>query len=571
MNKRIQSILLNPKDRIKEAMRRIGEGPRSSPPAPSGIGVIVDQRNQLLGVVTDGDIRRAILQGLDISKDPVSKIMSRNPFRVHKSMPERDTLVEMYRAIKKRNFSENKYHHIVVIGEDNTVEDVVTPFELWRRSEVKAKNVAIIGLGYVGLTLGLSFNELGIRVVGVDANSEIIKKLSKGEPHFYERGLDTLLKKHIHKNFFVKKELSQNESDVYVICVGTAVDNKNKMVLSYLKDAARSIGRVLKAHDLVLLRSTVAIGTCRDIVIPILEKESGLKTGTDFFLAFAPERTVEGKALEELRTLPQIIGGYNKQSLDYAVQLFQPLTSIIVTVSGLEAAEAVKLLNNTFRDLTFSFANEVSQICSRFNLSAIEIIRAANEGYPRDKIPYPSPGVGGSCLVKDPYILAGSASKVGYRAQLPKISRSINKSMINFVYDKVNNFCVMNKKDPSSAKVFMIGIAFKGDPETSDIRDSTSVDIIKRFQQTYKNIFIYDPVAKIGELKKLGAKVVSSPRAGFRDADCVLVLNNNRSYRDLNIYALAKSMAKPSILFDGWGIYTKEEISTLPFVRYEGV
>jgi len=571
MNNRIKPILLGAKDSIKEAMCKMEEGKRLSNNTPWGIAIVVNEKNQLTGVVTDGDIRRAILQGLDISRDSVSVIMTKDPLKVRGPMPEKDMLVAMYQEIRKRNFSENKYHHIVVIGEDNTVEDVVTPFELWRRSEVRAKNVAIIGLGYVGLTLALSFNELGVKVVGVDANSEIIKKLNKGKSHFYERGLDVLLKKHIHKNFSVKEELSQDESDVYIICVGTAVDNNNKMMLSYLKDATRSIGRVLRAHDLVLLRSTVAVGTCRDIVIPILEKESSLKAGKDFFLAFTPERTVEGRALEELRTLPQIIGGYNKRSLDYASQLFQPLTNTIVTMSSLEAAETVKLLNNTFRDLTFAFANEVSQICGSFNLSTIEIIRAANEGYPRDKIPYPSPGVGGSCLVKDPYILAGSARKVGYRAQLPQISRSINKSMIDFVYNRVHNFCVNNKKDPSSAKIFIVGMAFKGDPETSDIRDSTSVDIMKKFQQLYKNIFIYDPVAKVDELKKLGVEVVSSPKSGFKGADCVLVLNNHPSYRDLNIYALAKSMAKPSLLFDGWGIYTKEEISTLPFVRYEGI
>jgi nucleotide sugar dehydrogenase len=315
----------------------------------------------------------------------------------------------------------------------------------------------------------------------------------------------------------------------------------------------------------------VPIGTCRNFVIPILENKSGLIAGRDFFVAFAPERTIEGRALEELRTLPQIIGGFNKQSIDYTSQLFQLFTPNIISVSSLEAAETVKLLNNTFRDVIFAFANEASQICDGFDLSTREIIRAANEGYPRDKIPYPSPGVGGACLVKDPYIFAESARRAKHKSEISVLARKINTRMIDFVYDKVDSFCFKSKKNPKSAKIFIMGMAFKGDPETSDIRDSTSVYVLNKLQGRYKNIYIYDPVVNRHELERLGARVVSGPKAGFKEADCVLVLNNHASYKDLNIYTLAKSMAKPGFLFDGWGIYSKEKFAPLSGITYKGL
>ncbi len=570
MNKRISSIIISPKDSIAFAMQKMQDGPHANPPAPAGIVLIADKKAKLLGVVTDGDIRRALLRGLD-AKESVAAIMTSQPLCVRSGQTAQEMLNELHREIKRRSAPENKYHNIVVVDEMSSAVDVVTPFELWRRSEVKTRTAAVIGLGYVGLTLALTLNEFGIEVYGIDINEEVVSKLKKGVPHFYEQGLEVLLKKHINKLLFVKKELAQNESDIYIICVSTPIDEHGKVVSSYLRKASEHVGCVLRLHDLVILRSTVPIGVSRNVVIPILEKKSKLKAGEDFFVAFAPERTVEGKALEELRTLPQIVGGYNKQSVDYASQLFQIFAHSIITVSSLEAAEAVKLLNNTFRDVAFAFSNEVAQVCDGFGLSSREIIRAANEGYPRDKIPYPSPGVGGACLVKDPYIFAESARGVSRKAQFPKLSRTINKNMVDFVLRKVDDFCTIQRKDGETVKIFVMGMAFKGEPETSDIRDSVAVDILRRLREKYKNIFIYDPVAQKQDLDILGAAVVLSPKAGFKNADCALILNNHNSYRNLDIFNLAKSMRKPGFLFDGWGICNKAELASLSHITYAGL
>ncbi len=567
MKERLSPICIAPDTSIKVAMRVITEAPKQG--APSSIALITDG-DTLIGIATDGDIRKAILNEISLD-DPIENVMTTNPITVTHSENSDEVLALFHKTIKEKKLPESRFHHIITVDEHGNLVDVFTPFELWKRSEVKIKTAAVIGLGYVGLTLALTLCEFGIRVIGVDVNEDVINKLNKGIPHFYEKGLEALLKKHVGKNLILSTSLSENESDIFIVCVGTPVDNKGKVNDAYLIDAISEVGKVLKPHDLVVLRSTVPIGTCKNIVAPTLEKHSGLKPGTDYFLSFAPERTVEGKALEELKTLPQIIGGMNKQSFDYTAQLFQVFAHTIVAVDNLEEAEAVKLLNNTFRDVSFAFANEVALSFDGHGINARNVIHAANEGYVRNHIPTPSPGVGGACLVKDPHLFTESARSGGHKAKLPGLARDINESMIGFVVKKVDDFCSAENKDPANAKIFLMGMAFKGQPETSDIRHSTSVDILQDLKNSYDNIVIYDPVAHNEDLEALGVTVASTPEEGFKDADCVLVLNNHRSFADLNIYQLASSMQDTGMVFDPWGNFSRERLQGLEAMSYTGL
>ena len=547
----------------------ISEGPRQTPPTPSGIALIT-QGNRLLGIATDGDIRKAILKGKSLD-DPIGDIMAKQPLTVlHDESPD-VILSRFHEALRERQLPESRFHHILTVDENGNLVDVLTPFELWKRSEVKIKTVSVIGLGYVGLTLALTLNEFGIRVIGVDTNKKVIKKLKSGVPHFYEKGLDQLVKKHANKNLILSTSLSENQSDIFVICVGTPVNEQGKVLSQFLTDAAKEVGKVLKAHDLVILRSTVPIGTCRDAVVPLLEKVSRLKAGETFMVSFAPERTVEGKALEELRTLPQIIGGYNKQSLDETSKFFRVFAHTIVAVESLEEAEAVKLLNNTFRDVSFGFANEVVWALHGYGLNARKVIRAANEGYGRNPIPAPSPGVGGMCLVKDPYLFVASAKEKGYAPKLPIAARDINVSMISFITNQVDAFMKKNKKNASKARIFLAGMAFKGLPETSDLRFSTSVQILEKLQKKYPKIIIFDPVASKEDLYTLNAKVVGSLEEGFKKSDAVLLLNNHPLFREADIFALASTMNAPGMIFDPWGSYREEQLTGLTGISYAGL
>ncbi|MFC1612669.1 nucleotide sugar dehydrogenase, partial [Patescibacteria group bacterium] len=280
------------------------------------------------------------------------------------------------------------------------------------------KQICVIGMGYVGLTLALTFSDLGFKVIGVEKREKVINSLTQGRAHFFEAGLNQILKRELGKSFKFLTNLEESLSDIYIVAVGTPADFGRKPDFSGLKEVSQQIGKVLKKDDLIILRSTVSPGTTRSFVIPLLEQESGLRAGTDFYVSFAPERTIEGDALNELKTLPQVIGGINSKSALYTADFFNKITLQTILVNSLEAAEMVKLANNLCRDVNFGFANELALICDKFNLDANEVIEAANSGYPRNKIASPSPGVGGYCLTKDPYILADAVEKKGYSPKL---------------------------------------------------------------------------------------------------------------------------------------------------------
>ena len=570
MNEKIKHIFVAPDSTIRRTMEIITEAPHKD--APAGIALVVDESGKLVGVITDGDIRRATLRGVSIDS-LVEEIMIKDPVTVTKGLSSSEMLRKILRKVKEtKRIRSYKVDKIIIVDEQDRVDDVISFFELWRRSEIKTREVCIVGLGYVGLTLAVSLADVGFKVVGVDKNKEIIQSLKRGEAHFHEVGLNALLNYHINKSLFVTASLDSVDSDVYIICVDTPVDENHKPNMENFKDACISVSDVLKKEDLVIVRSTVPVGTSRNIALPILEKQSELTGGRDFYLASAPERTVAGKALEELRRLPQIVGGLDIVSSELTSNLFKKLTPTIINVDSLEAAELIKLVDNTFRDYIFAYSNELALICDRLNLDTVKVIRAANNGYARNRIPVPSPGVGGSCLTKDPYIFMDIAKKVGHEAKLAIIAREINEYMPQFIAEKIINFCSEYEKNISGIKLFIIGFAFKGEEETSDTRKSSTIDLIKHLKTFSNNLEIYgyDPVVSMEEIKRLGAKPCDL-ETGFENADCVVIMNNHKSYANMDIYGLLSKMNKPALFFDGWHIFPREVVTKVEGIVYEGL
>lgn len=568
MNRRIQSILIRPEVSIKEAMRVINESVHQDPPAPGGIALVVSEKGTLAGVLTDGDIRRALLSGRDLD-EPVSGIMNHAPVTVSSGLGADQMLAFLLSETKRRGLRSTAFDKLIVVDEGARPHDVITFFELWRRTDVKTRTVAIVGLGYVGLTLALTLADMDVDVIGTDVDHDVLGQIRSGETHFHERGLREMLLKNLGTRFRVADGFPADASDVYVIAVGTPVGEDKEPQLEALKASVGSVARVLKRFDLVVLRSTVPVGTTRGVVLPMLERESGLRAGEDFFLAFAPERTVEGNALEELRSLPQVVGGIDPTSTELAGKLFHLITPNIVPVSSLEEAELVKLLNNSYRDLTFAFANEIAGYCHAIGLEANRVIRAANEGYVRGAIPLPSPGVGGPCLTKDPYILASSARSAGVGLELPLLSRRVNEQTITEIRRRVDRFFENAGKQPERGNVFIAGMAFKGEPETGDIRNSTSLLVAEALRAQNFTVTVHDPVfAEQGAVDIAGFPAVSIVE-GFSSADAVLVLNNHRFYRGQDIVRLANTMARPGLLFDAWHIFANAKPSLPDGVHYQ--
>lgn len=431
---------------------------------------------------------------------------------------------------------------------------------------MQQEKVCVVGMGYVGLTLALILSEVGFDVVGVDQREKSIKALRVGTSHFFEHGLEDILKRELDRHFWFHTEIADASASVYIVAVGTPVVGRDPK-LEDLRNAAAAIGRVIKRGDVVILRSTVPVGATRSFVLPILEERSGLRGGADFYLAFAPERTVEGRALTELRTLPQVIGGLTPACTSRASDVFRTFAPQVISVDSLEAAEFVKVVNNTYRDVTFAFANEIAQLCHHWNLDAHRVIQAANSGYSRSHIPAPSPGVGGYCLTKDPYLLAYAARATGYLPKLALTARDVNESMPRHVADIVMSFFAARGKSLPGRKVLLMGIAFKGKPETSDIRFSPALAVAGLLREKGCRIFGHDPLIPAMAMSEEEI-APADPALGFANADVVIVMNNNPRFEQLPVRDLLETTAKPSLFFDAWRLFTPEVALAVPGVDY---
>ena len=278
--------------------------------------------------------------------------------------------------------------------------------------------VAVIGMGYVGLTLGVALADAGFAVTGVEADPRTREALAARRPTFFEPGVSELLQSLPPDRFEVTEALSGAAPDAVVICVGTPFEqDTNSPDLRHLEDAVAALTGHLSDNTLVMVRSTVPVGTTRKLVYPMLRAHLDQP-----MLAFCPERTIQGRALSELTTLPQIVGGLDDRSVLRAKELLARVAPDQVVVSSLEIAEMVKLVCNAHTDLIYGFGNEVAQMADALGVSGNEVIAAANLRYPRPDLCRPG-FVGGSCLTKDPYLLMHAVREAGYQPPLVAAAR----------------------------------------------------------------------------------------------------------------------------------------------------
>ena len=430
----------------------------------------------------------------------------------------------------------------------------------------KLPKICICGIGYVGLTLALILAEKGFEVTGVEIKPEIVASLQKGVPHFHENGLEILLQLHLNQNLKFTTTIPDEQFDVFVITVGTPLKkDSNEPNMDYIKNVAEDISNHINKHTLVILRSTVAIGTSRQVILPILARKY-----PNVNISFCPERTVEGKALEELKLLPQIVGGINQASIEMSYNIFRRITPTIIEVSSLEAAEMVKLLDNSYRDLNFAFANEIAGLCEALGIDGLEVVRAGRMGYHRTHIPDPG-YVGGACLEKDPHILTHSAAQSHFIPHLVKQARRINETLPGLVVGRIQELLYRYGKDPVNAKIFISGLAFKGQPETDDLRGSPTLLLIEAFKKIgASHIFGHDFIVSENAIAQCGVKPVAI-KDGFQDADVAVIANNHAKYHSLNIFQFVGRMNRPAVFYDSWRLFDKTAFATMDGIHYEGL
>jgi UDP-N-acetyl-D-mannosaminuronic acid dehydrogenase len=438
---------------------------------------------------------------------------------------------------------------------------------MYDRSQGPDSEICIMGVGYVGLTLGVAMAKRGYKVHGVEIDQNKLSLLKLGKPYFYEVGLESAMKAMVNTGFLTfSDEIPSRPYPVYIITVGTPLAKGTSIPrFDMIERTAGEISDVMREDSLVVLRSTVAVGTTREIVLPILRRKVKAPQ-----VVFAPERTLEGRALEELFTLPQVVGAIDERSMIRASQIFHKITPTVVRVSYLETAEIIKLFDNVYRDVQFAIGNEIAEICETVGVNGYEAIRAANLGYVRTNIALPG-YVGGPCLSKDPYILAYSLKKRNHKPRITLDARGLHEKLQGRIADRILKWTTEHKLDPQEVKVTLLGMAFKGAPQTDDLREAPSIIMVRELRKRgFKNLFGHDyfvPTEKIAALKIRPVDIAEA----FNNTSIVIFMNNNPSYKNVNLMDATQRMSRPAYFMDSWNMFDPEDICVDGLVDYGSI
>jgi UDP-N-acetyl-D-mannosaminuronic acid dehydrogenase len=412
------------------------------------------------------------------------------------------------------------------------------------------RDVCVIGLGYVGLTLAATMADVGFRVHGIEIREDVVARLRNGEPHFHEPGLADLLGRVLEGDQLkLYKSIPPNFTpNVFVITVGTPLGPNGRSRLDMIEHAAGEVAAAMKPGALVILRSTMMLGTTRKVVLPILDKR-----GFAYDVAFCPERTLEGVALKELRWLPQIVGGGDLQACVRAAQLFQFVTPTTLRVHDLETAEMIKLVDNAQRDVQFAFANEVARMCDAFGISAMDVITAGKLGYPRTNLAVPGP-VGGPCLEKDPYILAEGLEPFGLKPEITLSARRVNERVPEEAAAAVEKAATAMPGFPARPVVAVLGLAFKGRPATDDLRGTMARPILASLRRRFQAAEWrgYDAVVAPDAFAEFGLTHCATMEKAIHGANIVVITNNHPVFSGMPLETLSASLGEPALIYDFW-------------------
>ncbi len=428
------------------------------------------------------------------------------------------------------------------------------------------RKVCVLGLGYVGLPLAVILANAGFDVIGVDRQQNIVDQLQAGEPHVFEPGLREKLVQVIRSGkLSLHQRVPHNcQSTVFIVTVGTPLGADGRVISDMISDVAKEISSIAATGSMVIVRSTVKVGATRQIVLPIL-----CHSGKHFDLAFCPERILAGSAMRELLALPQIVGGDSLAAAFRAANFFQLLTPTVVQVSSLETAEMIKLVDNASRDVQFGFANEVGKLCDALSISAREVVEAGKLGYSRTSLFMPGP-VGGPCLSKDTYILSQSVQDLGVVPEIALAARRINESQPREVISSLVTHAKRAPKFPSMPAICVLGVAFKGRPDTDDTRGTMAIPIRVELERLFPgiNVRAYDPIVSAARITELGFDPAESIVDAVAGANIVLIQTNHLKIANIPLENLADSMGVPCFIFDFWNLFSAQDLQLPPHVGY---
>ncbi|HMA45093.1 MAG TPA: nucleotide sugar dehydrogenase [Gemmatimonadales bacterium] len=385
----------------------------------------------------------------------------------------------------------------------------------------------IVGLGYVGLPLAMELVRAGYRVLGFDISQRVVDNLNAGRSHVQDVPSTEIAAAVKDKKFSATTDLSRlAEPDAISIAVPTPLSKTKDPDVSYVIAATDSIKKTLRRGQLVILESTTYPGTTRELMLPALES-TGLKVGEDFFLAFSPERVDPGNPKYGTRNTPKVVGGITPNCLEVTMALYQPSIERLVPVSSTEAAELVKILENTFRSVNIGLVNEMAIVCDKLGVDVWEVIdAAATKPFGFMKFT-PGPGVGGHCIPLDPHYLAWKMRTLNYRTRFIELAGEINAEMPEYWVARVADRLNDQGKAVRRSKVLVVGVAYKKDID--DIRESPALDVIRLLEQRGAVVSYHDP--HVARLHEDGVDLTSVPFTAdtLRAADCVVIVTDHSS------------------------------------------
>jgi len=404
----------------------------------------------------------------------------------------------------------------------------------------RSLQIGIIGLGYVGLPLAVVFAEAGYRVFGVDVDASKVRQLQEGRSYIEDIEAAQVAALVEQGRLVATSDFAVLDAcDAVSICVPTPLHKTRDPDISYILSAADAIARHLHPGMLIVLESTTYPGTTTEVILPRLQgNDAALEVGRDFFVCFSPERVDPGRSDWTTINTPKVLGGVTPECLEVGAALYGSALETIVPVSSTEAAEMVKLLENTFRAVNIGLANEVLLICDKLGLDAWEVIEAAATkpfGFMKFT---PGPGLGGHCIPVDPLYLSWKLKTLNYHARFIELASEINTAMPGYWVRQIQDALNEAGKAVKGSTILTLGVAYKKD--VSDLRESPALDIILLLQQKGARVVYHDPHVPAFQYDGLEMTAVTDLSAALAEADCVVVATDHSAYDWSAVHAQAR-------------------------------
>jgi len=410
--------------------------------------------------------------------------------------------------------------------------------------------IGIIGLGYVGLPLAVAFAESGCEVVGLDVDQAKVEALNGGRS--YIEDVPSAALEPLGERLRATTEYAELAAcEAVILCVPTPLSDSREPDLTYLVDSATALAQVLRSGQLVVLESTTYPGTTRDRLLPILEG-SGLTAGSDFHLAFSPERIDPGRTDFTVKTTPKLVGGVTAAATERARELYAEICDTVIVLSSPEAAELAKLLENIFRSVNIALVNELAQLCDRLEIDVWEVIDAASSkpfGFMRFD---PGPGMGGHCLPVDPFYLAFKARQHDFYPEFIELAGKVNQAQPGFCVERIERALNGVRKPVNGSRVLILGVAYKGG--VGDTRESPALKIVGRLQDLGAELSYHDSF--VPELPGHGLSSVDLEE-GLREADVAAIVT---AHPDVDYEQV---VAKAPLVIDFRGVTREIEADNL--------